>query len=90
MGNIMGSVNGMSMNPQLPDMNDLMGNMDPSSLLGKAPELYSKCGFTTMELEMENNPIYAPHKNDFLPKKITLEDDNTISQGIENRMTKYN
>lgn len=90
MGNIMGSVNGMSMNPQLPDMNDLMGNMDPSSLLGKAPELNSKCGFTTMELEMKNNPIYAPHKNDFLPKKFTLEPDNTISQGIENRMTKYN
>jgi hypothetical protein len=90
MGNIMGSLSGMAAEPQLPNMNDIMSNMnDPSALLGKAPDLYSKCGFTTMELEMKNNPIYAHHNNSFLPKKFTLEDDNTISQGIEKRMTKY-
>jgi hypothetical protein len=90
MGNIMGSLSGMAAEPQLPNMNDIMSNMnDPSALLGKAPDLYSKCGFTTMELEMKNNPIYTHHNNSFLPKKFTLEDDNTISQGIEKRMTKY-
>ena len=64
--------------------------MQPNALLGEAPSLYGKCGFTTMELEMKNNPIYAPHNNEFLPKKFTLEQNNSISQGIEKRMTKYN
>jgi len=97
MGNIMGSLQGMSFDNKGLDigngaMNDLMNdqNMQPAALLGKAPELYGKCGFTTMELDMKNHPIYAPHKNDFLPKKITLEQNNIISQGIEKRMTKYN
>lgn len=101
MSNIMGSVKGMSLGSMGGDqgvdigngvMNDFMNdpNMQPAALLGEAPSLYGKCGFTTMELEMKNNPIYAPHNNDFLPKKFTWEENNGISQSIEKRMTKYN
>lgn len=101
MSNIMGSLKGMSFESMGGDqgvdigtniMNDFANDptMQPAALLGEAPSLYGKCGFTTMELEMKNNPIYAPHNNEFLPRKFTLEENNSISQGIEKRMTKYN
>lgn len=82
LSDIMNSVNNMSfsglsdqtMNMGNNQMNDFLNNpnMQPGALLGEAPSTTTKCGFTTMRLNMQENPIYAPHKNcDFLPK-ITL------------------
>ena len=91
MSGIMGSLKGMTTEPTIPNMNDIMGNMDPSSLLGKPLDTSTKCGFTTMTIDMNEHPIYAPHKNcAYLPRKFTLEQENIVSQGIEKRMTKYN
>ena len=75
----MGSLKGMALDNAgqqgLNVTNDQINNiindpkMQPAALLGKAPPTTNKCGFTTMELTMKENPIYAPHKNcDFLPK----------------------
>ena len=61
------------------------GNIDSNALLGKEPDPgVTKCGFTTMELEMSKpNPIYGPDfKCEFLPKKTTF-DSNVYLQGPE-------
>tara|TARA_A100001015_G_scaffold251861_1_gene291114 strand:- start:1188 stop:2432 length:1245 start_codon:yes stop_codon:yes gene_type:complete len=61
------------------------GNIDSNALLGKEPDPgVTKCGFTTMEVEMSKpNPIYAPDfKCEFLPKKTTF-DSSVYLQGPE-------
>lgn len=61
------------------------GNIDSNALLGEAPNPgFTKCGFTTMEVEMSKpNPIYGPDfKCEFLPKKTTF-DSNVYLQGPE-------
>ena len=61
------------------------GNIDSNALLGKEPDPgVTKCGFTTMEVEMSKpNPIYGPDfKCEFLPKKTTF-DSNVYLQGPE-------
>lgn len=91
MGGLISSLKGATMEPSIPNMDDIIGNMDPSTLLGKPIDTTTKCGFTTMSLEMNEHPIYAPHKNcDYLPKKFTFEKDILVPQGIEKQTTKYN